>query len=205
MKKAYLFLSILMVLVAISLLLLPGNKSDEQVAPQELLAKIADQSRYLSTDQVAQLIISQDPSLLLIDSRDTVQYNDYHLPGAFSVPASDIADDKYRDLLEQEGKITVFYSNDDILAEQSWVLGIRMGMENSYVMKDGLNRWMETIIRPQRPPDTAPGEEFDLYQFRLGASLYFGGGSSAAPAAPEVSAPVVLQKKVKKSAAEGGC
>mgnify|MGYP001068326334 CR=1 FL=1 len=71
MKKAYLFLSILMVLVAISLLLLPGNKSDEQVAPQELLAKIADQSRYLSTDQVAQLIISQDPSLRL-DLEDLV-------------------------------------------------------------------------------------------------------------------------------------
>jgi sulfur-carrier protein adenylyltransferase/sulfurtransferase len=205
MKKAYIFLSILMVIVAISLLILPRTQKDIQISPEELLVQMSDQSRYLSTDRVAGMIISQDPSLLLIDVRDSVQFRAYHLPGAFLIPLTAIAESEYSDLLRQEGKVVVFYSNGDVSAEQAWVLCKRMGLKNIYVMKDGLNRWMETIIKPEKPAETAGSEEIDLYQFRMGASAYFGGGSVEPKSGQATAEPVMLQKKGKKGAAEGGC
>jgi rhodanese-related sulfurtransferase len=205
MKKAYIFLSILMVIIALSLLILPRIQKDSQIKPEELLAHISDPSRYLTTDQIAELIISQDPSLLLIDARDSIQYQEYHLPGAYLVPVSEVTSGKYGDLLQQDGKVIVFYSNSDLSAEQAWVLSKRMGIEDIYVMKDGLNRWMETIIRPLKPAETASSVEIDLYQFRLGASNYFGGGSNAVVSSPAPAQPVLLQKKEKKGVKEGGC
>jgi len=205
MKKAYIFLSILMVIIAISLLILPRYQKESEVLPDELLAHIADPSRYLTTDKVAEMMISQDPSLLLIDTRDSIQYREYHLPGAFLVPVADITSEKYNDLLNQDGKVIVFYSNGDLAAEQAWVLSKRMGLNEIYVMKDGLNRWMETIIRPEKPAETASSKELDLYQFRLGASSYFGGGNTVAVTTSTAAQPVVFQKKEKKGAKEGGC
>ena len=205
MNKTYIFLGALMVIVAASLLLLPERTDTEEIPPEELLAEINDPSRYLSTDQVAEMIISGDPSLLLLDCRDSMQYNDYHLPGAFHVPPGTVTDSLSRLILSQEGRVKVFYSNDDITAEQIWVVSRRMGMDDIYVMKDGLNRWMETIIRPEAPPETAASEVFDLYQFRLGASMYFGGGNMPVVPEQDVAEPVIFQRKEKKSAAEGGC
>jgi hypothetical protein len=68
----------------------------------------------------------------------------------------------------------------------------------------GLNRWIETIIRPSRPPDTEPQEVFDLYQFRLGASQFFTGGD--VNVASEIPAEEIqFTRKKKKNVVEGGC
>ena len=38
-----------------------------------------------------------------------------------------------------------------------------------------INCWIETIIQPVEPPETAAETNFDLYSFRKGAQLYFTG------------------------------
>jgi rhodanese-related sulfurtransferase len=205
MKKAYVFMSILMIVVAVSILLLPERSLEKEIPPADLLVEINDASRYMTTDQVAAMIISGDPSLLLIDNRDKGQYEDYHLPGALNMSLPVLTDPSNSEILDQEGKQIVFYSNGDILAEQAWVISKRMGLNNIFVMKDGLNRWMETIITPEMPAETAASEAFDLYQFRIGASIYFGGGNLPATQETTVAEPVVFQKKEKRAAAEGGC
>ena len=72
-------------------------------------------------------------------------------------------------------------------------------------MKGGLNTWIETIIKPKRPKQTASQKEFELYNFRRTASMYFGGGTVSSPAAEgNTPAPVIKKKGVKKEE-EGGC
>jgi len=205
MKKAYTVLSILMVIVAISLLLLPQRVQNKQLSPRLLLHEINDPSRFLSTDQVAQMIISGDPSLFLIDTRDSSQYDKYHLPGAYNIPAEAIANPEYKDVLYQFGKNIVFYSNGDILSEDAWVIAKRMGKMNIYVMKDGLNSWMETIINPQAPAETASSYDIDLYEFRKGAKIYFGGGSAPEAKKSNAVEPIIVTRKVKQAKTEGGC
>jgi 3-mercaptopyruvate sulfurtransferase SseA len=80
----------------------------------------------------------------------------------------------------------------------------RAGIKRLYVLDGGLNRWIETIIKPEKPAATLSQNAFDLYQFRLGASQYFTGGS--VQVASEVPAEAIqFERKKKKNVVEGGC
>jgi hypothetical protein len=79
-----------------------------------------------------------------------------------------------------------------------------MGYNSIYVMKGGLNCWIETIVQPEMPDETASKEAFELYNTRRGASMYFTGAEIAAPDAGDKQ-PVQVKRKKKATVAEGGC
>ena len=204
MNKNYLFLALLMILLAGSLLLLPDRKNYSQIKPETLLWDIIQPTRYVTTDQVAKMIIEQDPTLELIDVRDTAAFNAFSLPNAVNIPLDSLLSPNYADYLGIEDMNAVFYGNDDILADQAWVIAKRMNYPGIYVMKGGLNCWVKTIIRPSPPPETASLQEFDLYDFRKGASMYFTGTTVTAPKT-DTKAKVVVRRKKKTKATAGGC
>ena len=71
-------------------------------------------------------------------------------------------------------------------------------------MKGGLNRWIETIIKPQGPSESDPETAFKVYEFREGARLYFTGAKlSASSKAGKTK--VVFKRKKKTVVASGGC
>ncbi len=167
-------------------------------------------SRFVTTDQVAKKIIEADPTLFLIDTRPFDQYESYSLPGAVNIPLEKLLDtnglifSEWMDYLDIEGVNAVFFSNSDITADQVWVICSRQGIDNLYVMKGGLNYWVETILKPEKPVQSAPSEDFALYDFRKGASQFFGAGTISIEA-EVISEPVPRMRKKKKTVASGGC
>jgi rhodanese-related sulfurtransferase len=204
MNKAYYTLAVFMLLLGIGLVVLPDRDHTDEVLPREILSELRNPSRFISTDKVAEMIIDKDPTILLVDVRDMYDYLDYSLPGAHSIPLEEILVYDWVDSLTFSGSMIVLFSNSDIRADQAWQLMKREGYENIHVMKGGLNNWFSTIIKPTRPPETAPNEEIDLYEFRKGASIYFTGG--AAPIEQDIDAePVMVKRKAKTQVVEGGC
>ena len=206
MNRNYLFLTILMLVLAIGTFFI--NKDDEfknQIKPEALLQAITQPSRYVTTDQVAKRIIEKDPTLELIDVRLSSEYNKFTLSDAINVPLKDILTDEGQNNLGIEDMNVVFFSNDDIMADQAWVISKRLGYKNIYVLKGGLNCWIETIINPVIPDESAPGTEFDTYHFRKAASLYFTGGDNTAQPSTATKAKVKVRRKKKEKAASGGC
>jgi predicted sulfurtransferase len=67
-------------------------KTDErkQISPDELHHKIIQKTRYLEPEDVASYIISGDPSIQLIDVRDSMHYNKFTLKGAINMPLRNI-------------------------------------------------------------------------------------------------------------------
>ena len=62
------------------------------------------------------------------------------------------------------GKYTiVFYSNDDIYADQAWALQREKGCQQIHVLKGGLNEWTKTIIQPEEPLQMADSQEWGLF------------------------------------------
>ena len=120
-----------------------------------------------------------------------------------NIPVADILQPEWQDLLALDGMNFIFYSNSDLLASQAWLICKRKGNENIAVMKGGMNRWVETILQPEAPLSTAPGEDFALYQFRVGASIYFGGAKEISTEI--TSEPLPMVRKKKKTVTEGGC
>ena len=168
------------------------------------MREIVQPTRYVTTDQVSSLIIQGDPTLILVDVRNEYDYFEYSLPNAVNIPLDSIMVEAYQEYLGIEDMHVVFFSNDDILADQAWVITKRMGYGSTYVMKGGLNRWITTIIQPERPDETASKAEFELYSTRRGASMYFTGAEIAAPEAGSKQA-VTVKRKKKTTVAEGGC
>lgn len=204
MNIRYSLLIALVVILGAILLVLPEKKQSSEISPEDLLCELKEQTHFKSTDEIAERLINQDPSILLIDVRMADYYFEYSLPRAENIPLEDILHPDWEEFLDQTDRDVVFYSNADVYAEQAWMLARRMGYENLFVMKGGLNNWFETIIQPTAPKETDSSLEIDLYQFRKGASIYFCGGQTLA-SDDAVQDVVIVSRKKKKSVVEGGC
>lgn len=208
MKKTYLFLIVIAFAGAVVAALLPMNDySKKELSPDKLQAELNLNSRFYSTDQVADLLINKDPSLVLIDVRKNTDYQLYHIPGAINIPLEKLLDSSSLEILTQDFKKKVFYSNGTSFATAAWIIARRNLFENIYILDGGLNRWYETILYPQKPDEaTASITELDLYSFRLAASQFFGNNSSMVQKPIEQTQTVKKSiKVVKKNTASGGC
>jgi len=209
MKKTYLFLIIIAFIGAVIAALLPEKDySKKEISPEILQAELNLHSRFFSTDQVADLLINKDPSLLLIDVRNESDYNKYHLPGAINIPLSKLNDSSSLEFLSMDFKNKVFYSNGTTDATAAWMIARRNSFEKIFILEGGLNKWYETIINPVRPEGAeATITALDKYSFRLAASQYF--TNKNVSQAAETKKPAAAEKKpvkvTKKNSPGGGC
>lgn len=203
MNKTYIYLTVLILVLSAGIFFLPERDNSKSITPEELMWEVVQPTRYVTTDQVAAMIIEKDPTLMLIDIRSTDEYEAFSLVGAANIPLDSILVDEYQEYLGIEDMNTVFYSNDDIKSDQAWVIARRMGYKNIYVLKDGLNCWIKTIIQPERPAETASQEAFELYSFRKGASMYFTGAELQESESDKSG--ITVKRKKKTAVAEGGC
>lgn len=203
MNKKYWILAGIMFLLGLGLVFLPQQNPGEPISPKNLMTSLNQPFRYLTTDDVARRIIQKDPALLLIDVRDPAEYNTFSLPAAVNIPLKKILESDFQKLLSQKGMDVVFYSNGDLKAEDAWILSSRMGLQHLYIMKGGLNHWVETFFMPVEPPATAPSEVWATYDFRKAARLYFLGASDQ-PASPDQGARATQPKQVKPSTSRSG-
>ena len=78
-----------------------------------------------------------------------------------------------------------------------------MGYVDTYVMKGGLNCWIETIIQPKEPQEEEPYTAFEQYQFRKGAQMYFTGATVEQGTVKKAN--ITVSRKKKAVEAAGGC
>lgn len=191
-----------MLALASGLFFLPERENYVQIAPEDLMWEAVQPTKYFTVDQVATLIIDNDPTLELIDVRSVMEYDAFSLNNAINIPLDSLLKPDYIDYLGIEDMNVVFYANDNIMADQAWIIGRRMGYNNLYIMKGGLNSWIDLIINPKMPGEDEPLSAFEDYEFHKGASIYFT-GSELQKSDTKKSVKVVKRKKVSEVA--GGC
>ena len=213
----YVILAAILIVLAGGLVLLPKYEKHEGISPEKLLANAISPERYITTDELADKIINQDPSLLLVDVRDLNNFNKYTLPNAVNIPLKKILEEDSEPYLNQDEFDVVLFSNDNFQSDQAWIISNRLGYENLHVLKGGINEWFNTVINPKEPTENMASHEFELYTFRKAASMYFGVAypekvkkQTAVKKYVPVKAAltpkkVVPAKKKKKMPVEGGC
>ncbi len=216
MNKPFFLIALLVLVAGIAIWMVPDIYNTEPDPDERFLNEIHSRNRYLSTDEIARRIIADDPTVFLVDVRAEYEFEEYTLPGSVNIALDNILGDEWADTLSTTVRDVILFSNDDIIAEQAWALCEQQGYPNLFVMQGGLNRWFETIMLPKEPGELASTEEIELYQFRTGASIYFGSGTVEVPVVVEVEVeedekPKPVEKKtipVKKKVKvedEGGC
>ncbi len=201
------FVAIFFLTLGLVMAAIPQNTTHPyKLSPEQLLEQVNSGMQYFSPDEVANMIIMEDPSFLLIDVRGQDEYEKFHLPGAVNIPATDILAEEWVDYLDQDTRHNIFYSNGTVTANETWMITIQLGYENNYVLQGGLNYWVETIMNPEAPAITSPDEEIAKYNFRKGAGMKLGGGEDVEnqESAPVTSLPKIAPRP-KKKRTEGGC
>ncbi len=207
-RTRYQILAAILFLLALGLVLLPKYKENEGIDPELFVKNALSTERYISTDLLADRLINQDPTVLLIDTRPVAEFNKFSLPNAISIPVKDFFNEDLNPYIDQDIYDVILFSNDNFYANEAWMIGNRMGYTNLYVLKGGLNEWFNTIIDPKMPDETMPQEAFELYSFRKAAGMYFGVGVKAETETvpkKKTKKKVLTAPKKKKRAPEGGC
>ncbi len=206
--KPRVLLAMAIIPLALVIAAVPENTTKPyKLTIEEVVGEMTEGAQYFTTDEIANLIVQKDPSILLIDVRPKDEYETFHLPGAVNIPLSDILSDEWIETLDQDIKTNVFYSNGTVQSNQAWIICTQRGFKNNYVLQGGLNYWAETILNPQRPDQTAPNDEFAKYDFRKAMNGALGGGTFEVQSTKTSSPgpmPAVAKKSIKKKAA-GGC
>lgn len=172
----------------------------------EMLAEVQYRSELVTPDELAEWLVNQDPSIQLIDLRSPREFETYHLDDAINIPINQLLSEDWVDQLDQGVKMNIFYSNGTTLAHEAWMICRQLGYDNNYVLQGGLNYWTETILNPTAPSIVNSDDEIAKYEFRKGASQFFGGGSTQMSKSDESNSPKPeVKQKNKKKAPEGGC
>jgi rhodanese-related sulfurtransferase len=213
LKHSYKILAVILILLAGGLLLIPQYEQHEGIDPDSLLANAISPERYISSDELAHKIISEDPSVLVIDVRDSARFNAYSIPGAIHIPLREILKEENEAYFSTNAYEIVLCSDDNFYADQAWILLNRLGNKNLRVLEGGMQSWFNSVINPPVPEESMSASAHELYSFRKSASMYFGVAypdeiESAPPPPPVQSTkPKVVTpvKKKKKKMPEGGC
>lgn len=206
--KARLILASTLIPLGLIIAAVPENTTKPyKLTADELLEEVKSGTQFIGPDQVADMVISKDPSLQLIDVRSAAEYEKFNLPNSINIPLVDILNPEWEEYINQDVNLNVFYSNGTNDANQAWMITRQLGYKNNYVLQGGLNYWAETVLNPEAPASTSPNEEILKYNLRKGAGMALGG--EAAESAPAVAAPSApkppVQKRATKKPVQGGC
>jgi rhodanese-related sulfurtransferase len=204
--KPRVILSIVFLALGFIIAAVPKNKTMQfKVTASDMLSDLNGRSQFIGPDEIADMLVNKDPILQLIDLRSPEEYQEFHLPGAVNIPLSQILEPDFRGYIDQDLRLSVFYANGSVKANDAWIICKQLGYKNNYVLEGGLNYWAETIMNPDRPSDTQSNDEIALYNFRMGASGALGGGASS-DVESTISAPLpVVAKRPAKKKVQGGC
>ena len=205
--KARLILAASIIPLGLIIAAVPENTTKPyKLTAEQLLEEVKSGTQFIQPDDVADMIISKDPTLQLIDVRSADEFEQFSLPGAINIPLTDILNPEWEEMVNQDVKLNVFYSNSSTDANQAWMITRQLGYQNNYVLQGGVNYWAETIMNPEAPAATSPNEEFARYDLRKGAGMALGGAAvTTQPAEAALAPKPPVQKREKKKTVQGGC
>jgi rhodanese-related sulfurtransferase len=195
-------LSIILLILGAILAFLPlsGNYSFHG-KPDRLLTEVLDESAYLTADQVARFVVTEDSTFQLIDLRSADEFRRFSIPGAINIPYGEMLSKELESILNRDVR-SIFYSNGDINANYALVIAKGLGFKNCSVMKGGLNEWYSMVMNSEFTGDKISARENALFETRTRAKKMFTEINSM----PEsLKAKYTESKEIERKKLDGGC
>src|SRR5664279_1879892 len=195
--------SIGLVCLGLILALLPLSGSRSFILkPQKLLSEVLDDNVYLTVDQVARFVVSEDSSVQIIDLRSPEEFRKVNIPGSINIPYSKILDNDPGTFLNNGKARNIFYSNGDF--ESSYAIAIARGLnqQNTFVMKGGLNEWFNVVMNSKFTGEKISARENALYETRTRAKKMFTEMNSLPDS---LKLKFILSKHLAAKKLDGGC
>ncbi len=106
---------------------------------------LADRAVQIHPGELLSIIEDTSIKVIMLDVRDEVDYNIFHILDAQHVPLSEI-DSKVADLhFEPANAVFVLMSNDEAAATEAWKVLVAEAVPNVYILEGGINNWIATF------------------------------------------------------------
>ncbi|MFC1793623.1 rhodanese-like domain-containing protein [Planctomycetota bacterium] len=123
----------------------PGATAGVIFSESQLLEAVEMAQDHIEPEELAERMLRQEPSLIVVDIRPVVEYLDYHLPNALNIQMKDL----HQALIPYKNAGTiVLYSNGMTHPVQARDSLYRNGYTNAYILTDGLNGFIERCLTP---------------------------------------------------------
>lgn len=185
----------------LALLPLSGSRSFI-VRPQKLLSEVLDGNTYVTVDQVARFVVSEDSSVQIIDLRKPEEYRVMNIPGSINVPYAKFLDNDPGTFLNGGKSRNILYSNGDFDANYALAIAKGLNLKNIYVMKGGLNEWFSTVMNSSFTGEKISARENALFETRTSAKKMFNEMNSLPDS---LKLKFVESKHIAAKKLDGGC
>ncbi len=169
----------------------------------EKQALLAEGKAFVPAEEMIQAIYDPLINPILLDVRSERDYNLYHLEGAQRVDLDQIPGMIKKLVDEPDGTVVFVMSNDETAAVEAWKMLVAKNSVNAYVLKGGINGWIEEFGADKFEP---VGEHPDDTLAWIIPEARGDKWPSAIPEQPHEKKPyeiIKLQKKAPTGA--GGC
>lgn len=146
----------------------PG-RSSSAASVARIAGEVSNESDHVTAVELARWIRDRKAALRIIDIRDSVSFEESHIPGAIRQSLEEVAVAPVT-----TGETIVLYSGGGAHAAQGWVLLRSRGVNDVFFLRGGYDEWMDEVMNPQFPRN-APPEERAAMDSVAALSRYFGG------------------------------
>jgi rhodanese-related sulfurtransferase len=176
-----------------------------RLSTEDMLTKTMEHDYIIRYDKFFDIYHNNDSLYRFIDLRSAHDYQISHLKGAINIPLSKILDTKYKDIINQDEKINVFYASDQLGACAPWMILTQLGYKNNFVLGGGFDYVTEHIIKEYSPMLGNFLDEKAKYDYKEIISNTAGGASASSSSSDVSDAPTPIIKKKASKEEEGGC
>ncbi|HLO57652.1 MAG TPA: rhodanese-like domain-containing protein [Bacteroidales bacterium] len=202
MKTNRIPFSITLIVLSLILAFLPlSGRYSLHGKPENVMKAAMDQSSYITPDEVARAVVSEDNSVRLIDLRSRDEYKRSNIPGSVNIPYSEFLSSDLESLLGSDMK-KIFYCDNDLESNYAWLLATGIGFSNCYVMKGGLSGWNKDIMKSVFKGETISARENALFEVRFKARTMFDEINSLPDSLKEK---YMASKEIERKKLDGGC
>jgi rhodanese-related sulfurtransferase len=138
-----------LVLAAIAIIVLgqPTTEDRWEAISSEKEPLLQDRSVYIHPGELLHTLHDHKVNLMMLDVRDEVDYNLFHLADAQRVPLDELTNLTSEFQLEPANTVFVVMSNDEADATEAWKILVAESVPNVYILEGGINRWIETFAQ----------------------------------------------------------
>ena len=190
--------------VIIGLISMKRPSVQYRLSTEEILTKAMEMKHVVRPPKLLDILYNKKELYRFIDLRPADEYIKGHLEGAINIPLNKLLSEEYRNILNQDEKINVFYCSRFCEACGAWMLLTQIGYKNNMVMQGDYEYVTEHIIKDYSPMSGFFQDEKPYYDYAKIAKKGGGGGSAANASAPKAPA-IKIKKRGKQEEEEGGC
>lgn len=144
-----------------------------KVKPANLVTELKKSDSFFTVDQVARIVVSEEPGYQIVDLRTPEEFRSFNIPGSLNIPYKDLLKTDPSSFLSNKNVKTIFYSNGDFESNYALVYALGLNYGNTYVMKGGLNEWFNTVMNSSFSGERITARENALFEARTGAKKMF--------------------------------